>query len=67
MSQMNMTTLSDGSSKQNNSSTSEGMLENESQAVVNTELPLAPVPPPNGGLEAWLVVLAGFFIFMNSW
>lgn len=27
----------------------------------------ASVRPPNGGLEAWLFVLAGFFIFANSW
>lgn len=26
-----------------------------------------PIQPPNGGLEAWLFVLAGFFIFINSW
>ncbi|KAI1406990.1 major facilitator superfamily domain-containing protein [Hypoxylon sp. FL1857] len=26
-----------------------------------------PIQPPNGGVEAWLFVLAGFFIFMNSW
>ncbi|KAI1175666.1 MFS general substrate transporter [Nemania sp. FL0916] len=23
--------------------------------------------PPNGGFEGWIVVLAGFFIFVNSW
>ncbi|KAI1162673.1 MFS general substrate transporter [Nemania serpens] len=23
--------------------------------------------PPDGGVEAWLIVLAGFFIFVNSW
>ena len=23
--------------------------------------------PPNGGLVAWLKVLATFFIFMNTW
>ncbi len=23
--------------------------------------------PPNGGLAAWLCVLAGFFVFVNSW
>ncbi|ORY63300.1 major facilitator superfamily domain-containing protein [Pseudomassariella vexata] len=23
--------------------------------------------PPNGGSEAWLFVLAGFFVFVNSW
>ncbi|KAF4628518.1 hypothetical protein G7Y89_g9635 [Cudoniella acicularis] len=26
----------------------------------------APIQPPNGGIEAWLFVLAGFFIFVNS-
>lgn len=25
------------------------------------------VLPPNGGLEAWLRVLAGHFIFVNTW
>ncbi|KAI8625472.1 major facilitator superfamily domain-containing protein [Xylariaceae sp. FL1651] len=34
-----------------------------STAQASTE----PKTPPNGGLEAWLTVLAGFFIFMNSW
>ncbi|KAF7595551.1 hypothetical protein BBP40_005586 [Aspergillus hancockii] len=24
-------------------------------------------PPPNGGTEAWLSVVAGFCVFMNSW
>ncbi|RYP00178.1 hypothetical protein DL765_010910 [Monosporascus sp. GIB2] len=28
--------------------------------------PSAAKPPPDGGLEAWLTVLAGFFIFANS-
>lgn len=23
--------------------------------------------PPNGGLEAWLLVLAGFLVFSNTW
>jgi len=23
--------------------------------------------PPNGGLKAWLLVLAGFFVFVNTW
>lgn len=23
--------------------------------------------PPNGGLQAWLTVLAAFFIFVNTW
>jgi hypothetical protein len=23
--------------------------------------------PPNGGLEAWLLVLAGFLVFVNTW
>lgn len=23
--------------------------------------------PPNGGLEAWLRVLAGFFVFLITW
>ena len=23
--------------------------------------------PPDGGLEAWLTVLAGFFIYFNTW
>jgi hypothetical protein len=27
--------------------------------------PVAPVP--NGGLQAWLSVLAGFSVFVNSW
>jgi hypothetical protein len=27
----------------------------------------SPGPPPNGGLIAWLQVVAGFFIFFNSW
>jgi len=30
-------------------------------------LATAPIQPPNGGKEAWLFVLAGFFIFINSW
>ena len=25
------------------------------------------VPPPNGGFEAWITVVACCFIFMNSW
>jgi hypothetical protein len=25
------------------------------------------IHPPNGGLEAWLLVLAGFFVFINTW
>jgi hypothetical protein len=25
------------------------------------------VPIPNGGLEAWLSVVAGFCVFVNSW
>lgn len=24
-------------------------------------------PAPNGGLEGWLSVLAGFCVFVNSW
>lgn len=27
----------------------------------------AVVPVPNGGLQAWLSVLAGFCVFVNSW
>ena len=23
--------------------------------------------PPNGGLEAWLLVFAGFLVFANTW
>lgn len=34
----------------------------------NTPQHLASVgPPPNGGLTAWLQVLAGFLLFFNSW
>ena len=29
--------------------------------------PQGPPPPPDGGLTAWLQVLAGFFIFFNTW
>lgn len=30
-------------------------------------VPSATRSPPDGGVEAWLTVLAGFFIFVNSW
>ncbi|KAF2181512.1 MFS monocarboxylate transporter [Zopfia rhizophila CBS 207.26] len=63
------------------SNSSAGDFEKESQAEPipgklgkESQTPAAPVPattapiqPPNGGIEAWLFVLAGFFIFMNSW
>ena len=26
-----------------------------------------PGPPPNGGFQAWLIVLGSFFLFFNSW
>ena len=30
--------------------------------------PVAEAPqPPNGGTETWLRVLAGFFVFFNTW
>ncbi|KAK0385226.1 hypothetical protein NLU13_7703 [Sarocladium strictum] len=29
--------------------------------------PLAPGPPPDGGLKAWLQVLGAHFLFFNSW
>ncbi|KAL4748264.1 hypothetical protein BDW72DRAFT_180887 [Aspergillus terricola var. indicus] len=29
--------------------------------------PIAPSPPPNGGLVAWLHVVAGFMLFFNTW
>ncbi|KAI1871147.1 hypothetical protein JX265_006187 [Neoarthrinium moseri] len=44
--------------------TSGGTIERQPLLGQNTYKPEA---PPDGGLEAWLVVLAGFFIFMNSW
>ncbi|KAL4759398.1 major facilitator superfamily domain-containing protein [Aspergillus foveolatus] len=29
--------------------------------------PIGPSPPPNGGLVAWLHVVAGFMLFFNTW
>ena len=34
--------------------------------IETKSVPEAP-QPPNGGLEAWLRVLAGFFVFFNTW
>lgn len=43
----------------------------ESQLLASAEHSALPPPtvgpPPNGGLQAWLQVLAGFFLFFNSW
>ncbi|KAH6652466.1 major facilitator superfamily domain-containing protein [Truncatella angustata] len=36
-------------------------------APANGQSPPTAKPAPDGGLEAWLIVLAGFFIFVNSW
>lgn len=36
-------------------------------SITTPEDALFSVEPPNGGLQAWLVVLAVFFIFMNTW
>ena len=47
-----------------------GELEKESQpapAPAAAQSAPAPIQPSNGGIEAWLFVLAGFFIFVNSW
>lgn len=47
-----------------------GELKKESQlapAPAAAQSAPAPIHPSNGGLEAWLFVLAGFFIFVNSW
>jgi hypothetical protein len=35
------------------------------QTGQNAVEPVTPVP--NGGLQAWLSVLAGFCVFVNSW
>jgi MFS family permease len=39
------------------------------QDVSRTEAPRpsGPSPVPNGGLQAWLHVVAGFFLFFNTW
>jgi hypothetical protein len=29
--------------------------------------PTTPLPPPNGGLTAWLQVAGAFFLFFNCW
>ncbi|KAK7991351.1 hypothetical protein PG988_000145 [Apiospora saccharicola] len=36
-------------------------------APANGDSPQDAKGPPNGGLDAWLIVLAGFLIFVNSW
>lgn len=36
-------------------------------APTNTPPPRGPVPPPDGGLTAWLQVLGGYFLFWNTW
>jgi hypothetical protein len=43
-------------------------LDGERQPLLASSAPISTAtPPPDGGIEAWLVVLAGFFIFVNSW
>ena len=37
------------------------------ESLIDSTTPPAVGPPPNGGLMAWLQVLAGFFLFFNSW
>lgn len=37
----------------------------QGQDAVEVVEPVAPVP--NGGFQAWLSVLAGFCVFVNSW
>lgn len=46
-----------------------GYINGEERQPLLAQRPSAakPATPPNGGLEAWLTVLAGFFIFVNSW
>ena len=34
---------------------------------VEAAKPVGPSPVPNGGLQAWLHVLGGFFLFFNTW
>lgn len=46
--------------------------EDASSTHARNEIPNAvasghPGPPPNGGLQAWLHVLGGFFLFFNTW
>ncbi|KAJ5087788.1 major facilitator superfamily domain-containing protein [Penicillium angulare] len=53
-----------------NGATTPNSLNGERQPLL---IPTGVVPnsdasePPNGGVGAWLIVLAGFFIFVNSW
>jgi hypothetical protein len=56
--------------KDNHDASPRGVLEKEDKAVPTpaaTQGTPTAIQPPNGGLEAWLFVLAGFFIFVNSW
>ena len=51
----------------------------QNEVIVNPDVPgmvkieptepteVAPGPPPNGGMKAWLQVLGAFFLAMNSW
>lgn len=39
----------------------------ENRTVVEESQIGAPPSPPDGGLDAWLCVLGGFFIFTNTW
>ncbi|KAI1339734.1 MFS general substrate transporter [Xylariaceae sp. FL0016] len=46
--------------------TNEALADGEQQPLLPTQ-PSSTATPPDGGLEAWLIVLAGFLIFVNSW
>lgn len=35
--------------------------------VIHTEIKRKPIPPPDGGLTAWLQVAGAFILFFDSW
>ncbi|MCJ1247159.1 hypothetical protein MMC30_004371 [Trapelia coarctata] len=44
-----------------------GASESAPETVIPAEKPAGPGPPPNGGLKAWLQVLGGFLLVLNTW
>lgn len=53
---------------ENGARTAEANLsDNSAEAEKRSTAPDNPSPPPNGGLVAWLQVLASFMVFFNTW
>ncbi|KAF1949929.1 MFS general substrate transporter [Byssothecium circinans] len=60
----------DSDSSNNNHKTPKADVEKHSGVEKEAKPPapaVAPSPPPNGGLVAWLQIAAGFILFFNTW